>query len=618
MRYTHWGLVLIILALTGLMLIAPVHAEDDGPVQVLTGHYESGSILFATLPALTQGDILYVYGSGESGNLDPFIGLSDTFYDSETLAEDFIAEVDLAIAQGRDPLEVIPEIANDFFLVWDDDSGTGYDAALEFQIAANRSYQLLFISAPATESFGDFKLTIGLNQPSVLTGNAEPTGDIIAVFDKQASGRATAVEEITATLTANKTSTFFFLNQIEAGNTLYVYAEATSGDLRPQVVLKDFGEKPLRSGNFDCNQTTATLQYTFDDRASDYILGIASCSNNEEVTTGDYRLLVGLNAPEVLTGNAVSRGRSLLRQPIVVQVGFLMDQIINVNQQEEWYSIVGTIQAEWTDPKLAYSPDTCQCKEKLLRAEDFSDFVTEEGIVWPEFTIFNQQGRRFAQNLLVVIEPDGSVLYFERFTTTIQSPNFDYRAYPFDKQEFLIHIDSLIPEEYYIYEVLEGFSGIGENLGLDEWVINEIDTSISSQEYGSRYTFSFNAHRQWNYYIIRIFIPLLLIIMVTYVTFFLKDYMRRIEITGANLLLFIAFNFTLGDDLPQLGYITFADGVILAVFVISAAAVAFNVFLRRLDITERGALAKRVDKYTIWIYPLAYATAFGLLALFLL
>jgi len=600
------------------MLLAPVHAEDDGPVQVLTGHYESGSILFATLPALTQGDILYVYGSGESGNLDPFIGLSDTFYDSETLKEDFVSEIDRAVARGEDPLEAIPEIADGLFLAWDDDSGTGYDAALEFQIAANRSYQLLFISAPATETFGDFKLTIGLNQPSVLTGNAEPTGDIIAVFDKQASGRATAVEEITGTFTANKTSTFFFLNQIEAGNTLYVYTEATSGDLRPQVVLKDFAGKPLRSGNFGCDQTTATLQYTFDDRASNYILDIASCSNNEQVTTGDYRLLVGLNTPEVLTGSAVSRGRSLLRQPIVVQVGLFLDQIIEVNQQEEWYSIVGTIQAEWTDPELAYSPDACQCKQKLLRDEDFLDFVTEEGIVWPEFTIFNQQGRRFAQNLLVVIIPDGSVLYFERFTTTIQAPDFDYRAYPFDKQEFLIHIDSLIPEEYYVYELLEGFSGIGENLGLDEWVITGFDTSISSQQYGSRYTFSFETHRQMSYYLFRIFIPLLLIIIVTWVTFFLKDYMRRIEFTAANLLLFIAFNFTLGGDLPQLGYVTFADGIMMATFVISAAAVVFNVILRRLDITERKALAERIDKYTIWAYPLAYAMSFGLLALFLI
>jgi len=151
-----------------------------------------------------------------------------------------------------------------------------------------------------------------------------------------------------------------------------------------------------------------------------------------------------------------------------------------------------------------------------------------------------------------------------------------------------------------------------------ERIITETDTNISSQQYGSRYTFSFEAQRQLNYYLIRIFIPLGLIILVTWVTFFLKDYMRRIEFTAANLLLFIAFNFTLGDDLPPLGYVTFADGIMMATFVISALAVVFNVVLRRLAITERKSLAERIDKYTIWVYPLAYATSFGLLALFLL
>jgi len=100
MRYLHGVLILIILALTGLMLIAPVHAEDDGPVQVLTGYYESGSILLFTLPDLTQGDTLYVYGSRASRNLDPFIGLSDTFYDSKTLEEVFLSEVNRAVARG--------------------------------------------------------------------------------------------------------------------------------------------------------------------------------------------------------------------------------------------------------------------------------------------------------------------------------------------------------------------------------------------------------------------------------------------------------------------------------------------------------------------------------------
>ena len=625
MRYLHGGLLLIILALTGLMLIAPVHAEDDGPVQVITGNIETGSILFYTLPDLTQGDTLYVYVSGESGNLDPFIGLTDTFYDSETVLEDFLSEVDRAISQGRDPLEAITEIADGLFLAWDDDSGAGYDAALELHVAANRSYQLLVSSTPWKATFGDskttfgnYKLTVGLNHSAVLTGNAEPTGDIIAFYDASASGRDTAVQEISGTLTTSKTSTFFFLTDIEPGNTLYVYAEGTSGDLRPQITLKDFGDKPLRSGNFGCNQTTSTLQYAFDEHASNYKLSLSSCSNNQAVTIGDYRLLVGLNAPEVLTGNAVSTGRPLLRQPITVHIGLQMDQITDVNQKEENFSIVASLRMEWKDPEFAYSPDTCQCSQLILKDTDINDYVAGRDLLWPEFTLFNQQDRRWTQNQLAVLAYDGSVIYFERFTVKIQAPNFDFRKYPYDTQIFDIAVDLLIPEEYFIYAPLEGFSAVGTQLGEERWIVTGFVESISSQDYGSRYSFIFNAKRNTGYFLFRLWIPLGVIISVAWLSFFLKEYVKRIEITAGNLLLFIAFNFTIGSDLPQLGYITFADSIMMITFIISALAIAFNVFLWRLAIAERRALAERIDRYTIWIYPLAYASAFGLFAFFVL
>ena len=86
--------------------------------------------------------------------------------------------------------------------------------------------------------------------------------------------------------------------------------------------------------------------------------------------------------------------------------------------------------------------------------------------------------------------------------------------------------------------------------------------------------------------------------------------MKRIEIVGANLLLFIAFNFTVASDLPKLGYLTFLDRIMISTFIMTGVIFAYNVYLRWLDMSGNKELAERLDRFMIWIYPLVYIIGF--------
>jgi len=601
----------VILILIACMFALPntAGAQEEERVQEITGRVELVGGVIYNLAGLSSGDTLYVFAERTSGNLDPIVALASTGLTAGELRDQFNSEVDRAIAQGEDPLVAIPRIVDEIFMAWDDDSGDGYTSALEFTIPEDGDYQLVMASSPAVDTFGDFRLLIGINQPDVLTGRARPTGDIVAVVDHDASQVGEAVQEVVGSLSASNSSTFHTLRNFKKGDTLFVYVEAISGDLLPIVLLNDYSDKPLRSGNFTGSEQVASFDYTFDEDTRNARIAIEACCEDGPNSEGEYRLLVGANTPEVLSGEAEPSGDPILLEPLNARIGVQMQQITNVDQKAENFGVVATLQIEWHDPALAFSPDSCQCNFKVLLGTDFADFVVENDIVWPEFTLFNQQGKRFTQNQYAILRPSGDAVYFERFTATLQAPDFDFRRFPFDEQEFYIRIDALYPEEFIVLSDLEGYSNVGDQLGEEEWTLIEHNTEITSEDGKSRFSFRFMAERHLNFYIFRIFLPILIIIVVSWFTFFLKDYGKRVDVAGANLLLFIAFNFTISDELPRLGYLTFLDTILITTFVITGLVLILNVILKRLEISGKEDLAHSLDRFMVWLYPISFIVA---------
>ena len=609
-------LILMALVLSLLGIPGAAHAQEDGQVQLLTGDIRASEFFWYLLPDLQSGQTLYVHMQGTSGNLDPIIGLVDAGQDPETLEQTFTAAVQQALVAGDDPVLAAQEAADSLFLIWDDDSGQGLSAAFSFPVPADGDYRLVVsnaLSALGQATFGDYDLLVGLDAPGVLTGEATPTGDTIAVLDREASSPAVEVEEYLGTISGEKPQQTLELHDVQVGDTLTIFVEATSGDLRPEVMLLNYADKPVRTANLNGQETSASLEYTVEDRGRGWAVEIAGCCG-EEFSTGDYRLLVGVNAPEVLTGQALHTDETVIKEPIPVQIGVKMQQIVEVDEQNEFFTAVASLQMEWIDPSLAFSPDSCDCIFKVYTDQDFEDrFLADTEGHFPDFTIFNQQGNRWTQNRVAVIHQDGRALYFERFSTNLQV-DFDFSRYPFDSEEFLIHIDAILPDSFYYFTDLEGYSEISVEHGEDEFVIGDFQTEVTSvqastQASTSRFTFRFGGPRHLDYYLFQIFIPLLLIMLVSWVTFFLRDYGRRIEVASANMFVFIAFSFSLADNYPRLGYMTLLDAVMLLTFVVNALVVVYNVWLRRMEMNDQAELADRIDSILDWVYPISIVGA---------
>jgi len=616
-------LILLVLAFTLLAPLGGALAQSAPAVQELQGSLAPGEGDLFRLQGLRQGQVLSALMENTSGNLDPILSILPADDIAATLESFKKAVADLA-ASSAYPLLDLPALRDEYALAWDDDSGPGYAAALEFTVPKDGDYFLLAsssLSAAGRQTAGTYRLLVGLNAPEVLAGTAVPTGAVIAVQERADVG-SQLIQQLDGSLNQNKPSISVKLSDLNPGDTLYVNLAAVSGDLKPILALRDYGNKPVQVANLNGQANAASFQQAFPEGGANYFLEILAASPNGQVTSGDFRLLAGINAPEVLDGQGQPNSESVLKLPIPVEVGLKLQQIVNIDQPNEIMTDVGTLKLEWTDPALAFNPDECNCLSREYTENSYNKFLEDVKGQWPDFTFFNQQGNRWSQNRLIRVEANGHVTYLERFSTNLQI-DFDWTKYPFDTQDFYIKVDMLYPEENYVFAPMEAFSEIDPLHGEDEFILTDFDTQISTTVSSllmptSRFTFHFAAPRHLDYYIFRIFVPILLIITVSYITFFLKDYARRIEIATGNLLLFIAFSWSLGDNYPRMGYLTFLDALMAITFLINTLVVVLNVYFKYLEMKDERDKADRLDLHMNYLYPLTYLVAFGLAALIFL
>ena len=619
----RWVLFISVLILSvNAMSFTAVSADINARIQEIYGALEQDRGSLFTLKDLKKGDTIHAYMTNTSGNLDPLLGVLK----KESTGFSYEEVLKVVTHSHNNFKNAFSALADDSFIIWDDDGGAGYNANLKFLVPADGDYVVFagsMMTNPAFDMFqptftsGSYRLILGINAPSVNSGKGEPTGNPITAIGSRTINLSSDVEKLEVKIYPDKPFSSHRLRNLRPGDVLYVRLLPVNDGPLPQLLLSDFGEKVLVFAENGETTNVATFSYSVEESTSGLKISLGDRRMDIPSEGKEYILVAGINAPEVLQGDVVTKGVDVFQRDQNVKIGMLIEQIVSVDQRRENFTVVGTLQMLWKDPNLAFSQDTCNCSIKMIDLNGLKALAAKNNILFPIVTFSNQQGNRWSENQQVFIEPSGKTTYMERFTVTLQAPDFDFRIFPFDQQIFKVRLDLNVPTEVFTFaEIKNPGSPLGDQLGEEEWSVVNFSQDLTEVPFGahlsnSRFTATLEMRRHLNYYMVRIIMPLLLIIGVSWVIFFLKDYGKQLEVASTNLLVFVAFNFAISNDLPRLGYLTLLDRFIITSFACAAVVVFISVYQKRLEASGRLALASYIDNMVLIFYPLVYVILLG-------
>uniref|UniRef100_A0A3Q4H1G2 Glycine receptor, alpha 4a n=1 Tax=Neolamprologus brichardi TaxID=32507 RepID=A0A3Q4H1G2_NEOBR len=182
------------------------------------------------------------------------------------------------------------------------------------------------------------------------------------------------------------------------------------------------------------------------------------------------------------------------------------------------------LRQKWNDPRLAYSEypdDSLDLDPSMLDS------------IWkPDLFFANEKGANFHEvttdNKLLRIFQDGSVLYSIRLTLTLSCP-MDLKNFPMDIQTCTMQLESFgYTMNDLIFEWLsENPVQVADDLTLPQFVLKEEkDLGYCTKHYNTgQFTcieVKFHLERQMGYYLIQMYIPSLLIVILSWVSFWIN------------------------------------------------------------------------------------------------
>ena len=298
--------------------------------------------------------------------------------------------------------------------------------------------------------------------------------------------------------------------------------------------------------------------------------------------------------------------------PTKISVGIWVADISNIDSAQQNFTAEVAVVLRWKDSRLAHTG------KGIVR------YPLEQ--IWhPRVSIVNETdsvSRKLPES--VEVESDGRVTYRQRYVGAFTQP-LRLQSFPFDRQTFRVQLVAVryqsnevmfVPDQVWIQDGLKGAGGISPSVTLPDWTIEKwelkpIVYALAPRHQYSGYAFEFTASRNVQHYLLKVILPLVLIVMMSWAVFWIDPVTSNSQINVAvtSMLTLIAYRFAIDSQLPRLPYMTRLDAFILTSTILVFFSLIEVLVTTILDNNQQAERAKKIDRYCRVIFPVIFVVA---------
>jgi len=299
----------------------------------------------------------------------------------------------------------------------------------------------------------------------------------------------------------------------------------------------------------------------------------------------------------------------------LIMVNLFIRSFAKIDDVKMEYSVQITFRQKWSDDRLTYS-------HKLGKADMKGRIkyltMTDAGKVWMPDTFFrNEKEGRFhnilVPNVYIRIFPDGYVLYSIRVSLTLACP-MNLKLYPLDRQKCSLRVASYgwtTDDLKYQWKTVDPVQ-ITKDLHLprftlEKYVSDYCNIKTNTGEY-SCLTVDLTFKREFSYYLLTIYVPCCMLVIVSWVSFWLDPNAvpARVSLGVTTLLTMSTQQASINNSLPPVAYTKAIDvwtGV--CIFFVFAALLEYAL-VNYASRSDAQRLAKRKQKKQVELDKCAF------------